>query len=178
MDLWYQIATDPLPTSLRDTIMRNNVCASDTNRLLIYYRLDTDGRFLIGGRGATFRFGLNRLFSRLRDRAVKVFPDLASAAWPYRWGGLVAITTDYLPHVHEPAPGLVMALGYNGRGVALTTRMGATVADYAISGDERALPIPLTPIKRFPFHRPRAVGLEVVSAWFAIRDRMDATALR
>lgn len=173
-----QIATDPLPASLRDTIMRNNVCASDTNRLLIYYRLDTDGRFLIGGRGATFRFGLNRLFGRLRDRAVKVFPDLASAAWPYRWGGLVAITTDHTPHVHEPVPGLVMALGYNGRGVALATRMGAAIADYAMDGDAGALPIPLTPIKRFPFHRLRAVGLEVVSAWFAIRDRMDATALR
>ncbi len=69
-----QIATDPLPASLRDTIMRNNVCASDTNRLLIYYRLDTEGRFLVGGRGATYRFGLNRLFGRLQARAVKIFP--------------------------------------------------------------------------------------------------------
>ena len=169
-----QIATDPLPAPLRDTIMRDNVCASDTNRLLVYYRLDTDGRFLIGGRGATFRYGLKRLFGRLRARAVSVFPDLADVSWPYRWGGLVAITTDYLPHVHEPVPGLVMALGYNGRGVALATRMGATVADYAMSGDERALPIPLTPIKRFPLHRLSTVGLEVASAWFALLDRMDA----
>ena len=173
-----QIATDPLPASPRDTIMRNNVCSSDTNRLLIYYRLDTDGRFLVGGRGATYRFGLNRLFSRLRDRAVTVFPDLASATWPYRWGGLVAITTDHTPHVHEPVPGLVMALGYNGRGVALATRMGAAIADYAMDGDEGALPIPLTPIKRFPFHRLRAVGLEAASARFPIRDRMAATDLR
>ena len=145
-----QIATDPLPASPRDTIMRSNVCASDTNRLLIYYRLDTDGRFLVGGRGATFRFGLNRLFGRLRARAIKVFPDLAGAAWPYRWGGPLA----------------------------LATRMGAAIADYAMDGDEGALPIPLTPIKRFPFHRLRAVGLEVASAWFAIRDRMAATDLR
>jgi sarcosine oxidase len=166
-----QIATDPLPASLRDKIMRNNVCASDTNRLLIYYRLDTEGRFLVGGRGATFRFGLNRLFGQLQARAVKVFPDLAGAAWPYRWGGLVAITSDHMPHVHEPVPGLVMALGYNGRGVAFATRIGAAVADYAMGGEERALPIPLTPIKRFPFHRLGTAGLEVASFWFALFQR-------
>ncbi len=114
---------------------------------------------------------MNRLFGRLQVRAVKVFPGLAGAAWPYRWGGLVAITTDHTPHVHEPVPGLVMALGYNGRGVALATRMGAAVADYAVGGEEDALPIPLMPIKRFPFHRLRTVGLEVASSWFAILDR-------
>ncbi len=166
-----QIATDPLPASLRDTIMRNDVCASDTDRLLIYYRLDTDGRFLIGGRGASFRYGLNRLFGQLRARAVKVFPELASADWPYRWGGLVAITTDHMPHVHEPVPGLVMALGYNGRGVALATKMGAAVADYAMGGKEGALPIPLTPVKRFPLHRLGTAGLQVASSSFALFHR-------
>lgn len=159
-----QIATEPLPPALRDTIMRDHVCASDSNRLLVYYRLDSDGRFLIGGRGATFRYGLNRLFDQLRARAIKIFPELAEAAWPYRWGGLVAVTSDHLPHVHEPAPGLIMALGYNGRGVALATSMGAAVADYALSGDEVALPLPLTPIRRFPFHSLRTVGLEAASA--------------
>ena len=168
-----QIATEPLPAALRDKIMRDHVCASDTNRLLVYYRLDTDGRFLIGGRGATFRYGLNRLFGQLQARAIKIFPELADIAWPYRWGGLVAITSDHLPHVHEPTPGLVMALGYNGRGVALATRMGTAIADYALSGDESALPLPLTPIRRFPLHRLRTVGLEVASAWLALRDRLD-----
>jgi glycine/D-amino acid oxidase-like deaminating enzyme len=169
-----QIATEPLPATLRQAILRDHVCASDTNRLLVYYRLDTDGRFLIGGRGATFRYGLSRLFGQLQARAIKIFPDLAEVAWPYRWGGLVALTSDHLPHVHEPAPGLVMALGYNGRGVALATSMGAAIADYALSGDESALPLPLTPIRRLPLHRLRTVGLEVASAWFALRDRMDA----
>jgi glycine/D-amino acid oxidase-like deaminating enzyme len=170
-----QIATEPLPAGLRGTILRDHVCASDSNRLLVYYRLDTDGRFLIGGRGATYRNGLHRLFDQLRSRAVSIFPELAGAAWPYRWGGLVALTTDHLPHIHEPTPGLVMALGYNGRGVALATRVGGTIADYAIDSDEGALPFPLTPIKQFPFHGLRTVGLETASAWFGLLDKLDAT---
>ncbi len=124
---------------------------------------------------------IGRSFALIPSHPVRSRPTRCPrrcAAWPYRWGGLVAITTDQTPHVHEPVPGLVMALGYNGRGGALATRMGAAIADYAMDGDEGALPIPLTPIKRFPFHRLRAVGLEVVSAWFAIRDRMAATDLR
>jgi glycine/D-amino acid oxidase-like deaminating enzyme len=170
-----QIATDPLPAGLRATILRDHVCASDSNRLLVYYRLDSDGRFLIGGRGATYRYGLTRLLDQLRSRAVSIFPELADAAWPYRWGGLVALTTDHLPHVHEPAPGLIIALGYNGRGVAAATALGAAIADYAANGDGSALPLPLTPIKQFPLHGLRTVGLEVTSAWFGMLDKMDAT---
>lgn len=144
-----QIATDPLPASPRDTIMRSNVCASDTNRLLIYYRLDTDGRFLVGGRGATFRFGLNRLFGRLRARAIKVFPDLAGAAWPLRWGGPLA----------------------------LATRMGAAIADYATDGDEGALPIPLRNRTAAPTERRQRAAGESRRFWIRGSGPVDPTVL-
>ncbi len=86
----------------------------------------------------------------------------------------MAVTSDHLPHIHESNPGLVMALGYNGRGVALATSIGAAIADYALSGDESALPLPLTPIKQVPFQRLSTVGLEIASAWLGFRDRLDA----
>lgn len=168
----FQIATEPLPAELRKSIMPGHVCASDTKRLLIYFRLDAEGRFVVGGRGTTMGIGLDRLYKQLRSRALRVFPSLAAVAWPYRWGGLVAITADHLPHVHEPTPGLVMALGYNGRGVALASRLGGAVANYAIIGDESALPLPPTPIKPVPFQRFHTVGSELVFAWYGLKDRL------
>src|SRR3546814_4204723 len=57
------------------------------------------------------------------ERALQLlFPQLAGVGFDYRWAGRLAITADGLPHVHEPAPGLNVLLGYNGRGVALATR--------------------------------------------------------
>src|SRR3546814_8576898 len=54
---------------------------------------------------------------------------------------------DFLPHVHRPAPGLTIALGYNGRGVAAATAMGRHIAALLTSGDERAFPFPMTNIR-------------------------------
>jgi glycine/D-amino acid oxidase-like deaminating enzyme len=167
-----QIATDLLPVNLRQSIMPADISGSDTNRLLVYFRQDAEGRFLIGGRGATFASGLERLFPQLQTHAVKMFPDLAGQTWPYRWGGLLALTSDHYPHIHEPVPGLVMAMGYNGRGVALATQWGAAISDYALTGDANQLPIPITPIRKFPFHRLRTVGIEVAAFWYGFLDRI------
>jgi len=54
----------------------------------------------------------------------------------------VAITRDHLPHLHEPAPGLLIDIGCMGRGVALQSAMGRAMAAYIASGDPLALPLP------------------------------------
>ena len=38
------------------------------------------------------------------------------------------MTRDHYPHVHEPRRGVLICLGYNGRGVAMATAMGAQLA--------------------------------------------------
>ena len=40
------------------------------------------------------------------------------------------MTPDHLPHIHEPEPGLVTAVGCQGRGVGLMTALGARLAAY------------------------------------------------
>ena len=46
-----QIATEPLAGDLRATILPEGCVASDTRQLLLYFRLDEQGRLLMGGRG-------------------------------------------------------------------------------------------------------------------------------
>jgi glycine/D-amino acid oxidase-like deaminating enzyme len=167
-----QIATDPLPDSLRERIMPDRISGSDAKRLLVYFRQDAEGRFLIGGRGATHASGLNRLFPKLHQHALKLFPELAEVNFTYRWGGSLALTMDHLPHIHEPVPGLVMALGYNGRGVALASQWGAAMADYIGHGDQNRLPIPVSGIEPIHFHRLRTVGIEAAALWYGLLDRL------
>jgi len=53
--------------------------------------------------------------------------------------------------VHEPAEGVLVCLGYNGRGVALGTAMGAQLSDRLIDRAAR-FDMPITPLKPIPLH--------------------------
>lgn len=50
----FQVATAPLTDNLRRTILPEGRVLSDTRRLLRYFRLDAQGRMVMGGRG-TFK---------------------------------------------------------------------------------------------------------------------------
>src|SRR5205085_10636486 len=47
----FQVATAPIPAALRQAILPGGQAASDTRRLLRYFRLDTSGRLVMGSRG-------------------------------------------------------------------------------------------------------------------------------
>jgi glycine/D-amino acid oxidase-like deaminating enzyme len=51
------------------------------------------------------------------------------------------------------APGLLAALGYTGRGIALATVMGRDIAARIGGAHDDDLAFPLTPLKPFRFHR-------------------------
>ena len=167
-----QIATEPLPRAIADTILPDAQPASDTRRLLVYFRKDAAGRFIIGGRGAENDWQLRRAFLRLARIARHLYPALAGIAFPYHWGGRVALTTDHLPHLHAPAPGLTAALGYNGRGVAMATVTGEVIARRLDGMADVDLPLPVTAIRPIALHRLRSVGVAATGAWYRLRDRV------
>ena len=159
-----QVATAPLSANIAASILPAGAHVSDTRRLLLYFRKDAAGRFIMGGRGS-LREGATRLQqARLRAEAERMFPQLQGAAWDHAWGGLVAVTPDHTPHLHELAPGLMAGLGYNGRGVGMATAMGRELAFWALGRDALDLSFPVTGVRPLPFAfaRPIAVELEIV----------------
>lgn len=168
----FQVATEPLPEAIRKTVLPEGHVSSDARNLLLYYRLDHAGRLLMGGRG-TFRepdAGQPGDWSHLEHVVAKLFPQAAGVPIAYRWCGHVAITRDYLPHLHEPAPGLLIDIGCQGRGVGLQTRMGQALASYLLSGDQRVLPVQPSGIKAFPLYGMRRLYIAAVIAWYRITD--------
>jgi len=154
----FQVATVPLTTAQRAQILPGGQAASDTWHLLRYFRLDATGRLVLGARG---RFGQapGPRACRPHYRAVlDIYPHLAGVAFEYHWGGLVAMTRDHLPHLHELAPGLLGGLGYNGRGVAMATLMGRILAQRTLGMSDAELAFPVTPVRPIPFHRASRLG--------------------
>jgi glycine/D-amino acid oxidase-like deaminating enzyme len=154
----FQVATEPIPEKIRQTILPEGQSASDTWHLLRYFRLDATGRLIMGSRG-TFADVPVAAAARHHYRAVReIFPQLDGIRYEYHWGGLVGMTRDHLPHLHEIAPGLITGLGYNGRGVAMATVMGRILAQWASGVPAPELAFPVTPLAPIPLHRFNQFG--------------------
>lgn len=166
----FQVATRPLTDRERETVLPGGHVSSDTRKLLLYFRLDHQGRLLMGGRGP-FREPKGASDWAHLERVVgKLFPQLSGIAIEHRWCGRVAVTRDYLPHLHEPAPGLLVDIGCQGRGVGLQTAMGRAMAEYVATGDAGALPLPPAPIQPLPLHALHRLYVSAVITWYRMND--------
>jgi glycine/D-amino acid oxidase-like deaminating enzyme len=165
-----QIATDPLPEIIRRSILPGGTTASDTRKLLYYFRLDAEGRFVIGGRGSVTDSVAPSVYAGLQRFAARVYPRLAGVHWPYRWYGRVGITRDGLPHLAELAPGVWTVLGYCGRGVAMATTMGLVLAEL-LNGARPAYPV--AALKSVPLRALRRPQLRAAIAYYRIHDAMS-----
>jgi hypothetical protein len=167
-----QVATAPLGDSLRRSILPGGQAASDSRQLLLYFRMDRDGRFIMGGRGAFGATGTLRLLERLRRVAVQIYPQLAAVDWTYAWGGNVAMTVDHYPHLNRLGPGVMAAVGYNGRGVAMATVMGKVLADWATGTPESELDFPDSAPQPVPFHVLRKPAVTATVVWYPLREQV------
>ncbi|MGH9318451.1 MAG: NAD(P)/FAD-dependent oxidoreductase [Vicinamibacteria bacterium] len=168
----FQVATSPLPESLGRPILPRGHVASDTRELLRYFRRDRTGRLLMGGRGPFREPAGPSDFTHLKKAVVDLFPALEGIDYEFWWSGRVALTRDYLPHFHEPAPGILAFLGCNGRGVGLGTAMGEALAEHLLHPGRAPLPFPITGIRPIPFHGLKRFYVAAVISYHRLRDAL------
>lgn len=148
----WQMATKPLSDNVRKTVLPGRHGLSDTRGDLEFARYDWDGR-LVSGASLIFDFNSEeRLKEHVGKRLQKNFPQIGEVEWEFIWNGFLSMTTDYLPRLHLLAPGVFTWLGCNGRGVALSTAMGAVLADLVRGQSINDAPLPVTDLKTVPGH--------------------------
>ena len=145
-------ATEPLPDAVAQAILPGRGVVYEIASLTVYYRLDASNRLLMGGRSVSHETSDPAHYRRLVRYARRLFPAIKGARWTHFWNGQLAITPDHYPHLHEPAPGVIAAMGYNGRGVAMATAMGREVARRLLGATEAEMNMPITTLKPIPFH--------------------------
>ena len=168
-----QIATAPLPPQLRERILPQGHVVSDTRRLMRYFRLDDEGRLLMGGRGPfRDRVGPGDT-DALNREACRLFPDVAGIPLETTWAGRVAMTADHLPHLHALGNDAYAAMGYNGRGVAMAVTLGRILADLVAGTPAGDLDFPVTPMRPLRLHALRRPAIATLTAWYRLLDRRD-----
>jgi len=164
-------ATEPLPPALRASVLPRGEVVYESGDITVYYRIDEGGRLLMGGRGSQHRTSVRADYRHLIRYARRLWPGLADVQWMNWWNGQFALTPDFYPRVHSPAPNLLIALGYSGRGVALGTALGAEIARAAAGEPLDSLPIPVSDIPRVPFHAFWRIGVTARVAYGRLLDR-------
>ena len=168
-----QVATAPLPEAVRSGITPGGQVASDTRRLLLYFRLDEAGRLVFGGRGALSGERPAAAHVRAVVAAMhRTFPAVRDAPVTHAWAGLIDLTRDRRLHVHQLGPGLTAAVGLNGRGVAQATAIGKALAA-ALTGSFADLPLPVVTLRPIPLHALRLPAMALVAAGYRLRDRLE-----
>ncbi|WP_426035403.1 NAD(P)/FAD-dependent oxidoreductase [Cypionkella sp. TWP1-2-1b2] len=172
----FQIATEPLPQSVRQRLLPGGQCVSDSRRNLFTFRFDAANRLITGGMhilglGADARVpkAIHRRMAQMLD-----LPELPPLQ--YAWSGIAAVMRNFLPRLITPAPGLIAGIACNGRGIAMTTAMGRELALWATGTPAESLAIPATAPAPIPLHalmRHAPNALLPISQW---RDRIESPA--
>lgn len=175
----YIIATEELPEATIDRLFPGDRIASDTCKVVYYYRASPDRRrVLFGGRVSASETTALAGAARLRQDMCRIFPELEGVALSHAWSGTVAYSFDELAHtgVHE---GVHYAMGYCGSGVSMAPYLGMRAGQKVLGLPEGVTGFDGLPFPTRPFYRGTPWFLPAAVAWYRWKDqRQFGKALR
>jgi glycine/D-amino acid oxidase-like deaminating enzyme len=104
---------------------------------------------------------------------VERFPQMADVKVAYSWGGTVALTLDFLPHLGRTADGIHYALGCNGSGVVMMTYLGYKVARLILEGQAPEVSAYGTPMVTHALYHGKPWFMPALGSYYQIRDVID-----
>lgn len=169
----YVIATEPLPKDLVTTLFPTGRIASDTRKVVYYYRPTPDGRRVIfGGRVSANETDTALSGPKLYAEMCQIFPQLSSYGVTHSWMGRVAYTFDELAHtgVHD---GIHYAMGYCGSGVSMASYLGKRLGQKVLGLAEGKTAFDDLPNPTRPFYTGNPWFLPATVAWYRRQDRIQ-----
>ena len=169
----YIIATEPLPQDLMAELFPTDRIASDTCKVVYYYRSSPDGtRVLFGGRVSANETNTTISGPKLFADMCRIFPQLASYGVTHSWMGRVAYTFDELAHtgVHD---GVHYAMGYCGSGVSMASYLGKRLGQKVLGLPEGMTAFDGLRNPTRPFYTGNPWFLPATVAWYRRQDRIQ-----
>ena len=167
------LATQPLSPEQRKTVLPGSVTISDSRLAIYYARYDRAHRLIFGCVGSTdYVDPLG--FARLRGGLRTVFPQIADIGIARKWAGRIAVTPEMMPHLHEPAPGVLAGLGFSGRGIAMTSVMGRALSRKLLGTPDHDLPFPVVPVTPVPMQSLTRRLIPLAAPAMSLKDKFDS----
>src|SRR5229473_6962702 len=122
--LSWQMATQPLSDTARETVIPGRQAMSDTHGELYFARYDARNRLVTGGAVIGPGNKPERLKAIVAERLQRLWPQIGRVEFDYVWNGYIGMTTDFLPRIHRLGRNAYGWTGCNGRAVALSIALG------------------------------------------------------
>lgn len=169
----YIIATEKLEPSLAHALIKDNMAVADSKFVVNYFRVSSDRRLLFGGRESYgFQFPQN-IKSFVQSAMLKVYPQLASTAIDYGWGGTLAITMNRMPHIKQLSDRVISSSGYSGHGVGMATLAGKLCGEALIGKLDSFNVMAEVNHTRFPGGTAfRSPLLKLGMMYYSLRDKL------
>ncbi len=167
----YMIATEPLEAVRARRLLPSNAAIADINWILDYFRLSADHRMLFGGRVSYSALQPPHLGESMRQRMIRVFPEMANLKVEYTWGGYLDITMSRAPDFGRLASNVFYLQGFSGHGMALSALAGKVVAEAVAGTAGRFDVFARLPHRDFPGGRLlRRPSLVLAMLYYRIKD--------
>jgi glycine/D-amino acid oxidase-like deaminating enzyme len=155
----------------------------NSRKLLNYFRLLPDKRFMFGGRGHSSgtKEGAAQNFEHIIQAMHSFWPEWRDVPIDYRWHGFVCYTRRMTPSIGRlpDDPSVFFGFGYHGNGVNTATWTGQKLASWLGSSrrNSDAPPVELPLLvqglsPRFPFSALRLTYLQAAIRWYRTKERM------
>jgi glycine/D-amino acid oxidase-like deaminating enzyme len=136
-----QFATEPMLGTARRDILPGGEGCWDTALVMSSFRVDQNGRLIVGGVGNSDGPGAAIHHAWARRMLRRLFPAIGDMKFEHAWRGRIAMTADHIPKIVAFGPDAYACFGYSGRGIAPGTVFGTQAAAALLSGTTEDLPI-------------------------------------
>ena len=169
----YIIATEPLPKALVDKLFPSRRIASDTCKVVYYYRTSPDRkRIVFGGRVSAKETDPKISGPNLYKQMCRIFPELKNYKISHSWSGTVAYTFDETAHTgsHD---GIHFSLGYCGSGVSMSSYLGMRLGQKVLGKAEGKTAFDDLPFPTRPFYTGNPWFLPATVKMYQWRDQLQ-----
>ena len=169
----YIIATEELSRDLVDELFPTDRIASDTCRVIYYYRASPDRkRIVFGGRVSADEVDPRISGPLLHRDMVRIFPQLKDSRISRSWHGTVAYSFDEMAHIG--ARGRIHhALSYCGSGVSMASYLGMRSGQKILGLADGKTGFDDLPFPTRPFYTGNPWFLPWVVSWYRWRDQQE-----
>jgi len=156
----------------------------NSKHMFFYYRLLSDGSFMLGGRGNHVGdpAGADTSYNELKRSIAQLWPQFADIEYSHQWRGLVCFALNLRPSIGRMPDdtSVYFAYGYHGNGVNTATWSGRELARWLAgkTSGKHHLPMHLPAIMRgrspkFPLAFLRRQYVRAGLGFYKLRDRFN-----
>jgi len=145
-----QVATQPLPADLRATILPQGHSMTDVETEVFSIRFDPAGRLITAYPFSDRLLEPGRLNEIINRRLTGMIANFHPVAIDYAWSGTAWLASDLLPRVVTLGEGLLAVQACNGRGIALSTSVGAALGNWLAMGRRGECAVPIQAPRAVP----------------------------